>query len=210
MHRRPAKQAEREVEIYLRAWTAMKPGYYARIVGEGTEEPRDKPAAALPQAFLQSEDRCEREQSDHKEKGSAKHGKGKKPPALARDSYVSDEEQERQRGRNDQQPGNDGANKALAGPITKRARLGRICSAERITACEPNGAGEDQSSEDDEDPGNTRPNPRIGPIHSSGIGLPPPFRKRSGSAPRPITRPRSTCRSRRAACLQRFLRRLPR
>jgi hypothetical protein len=84
---------------------------------------------------------------------------------------VSAEEQERERDRNDQQPGKDGANKAFAGPITKRARLGRICSAERISACEPYRAGEDQSSEDDEDPGNTRPNPRIGPIHSSTYRL---------------------------------------
>jgi hypothetical protein len=33
------EQAKREVEIYLRTWTAMNPGYYARIVGDGTEEP---------------------------------------------------------------------------------------------------------------------------------------------------------------------------
>jgi hypothetical protein len=40
MDRAPsAEQAEREVAIYLKTWMAMNPGSYARIVGEGTEEP---------------------------------------------------------------------------------------------------------------------------------------------------------------------------
>jgi hypothetical protein len=40
MDRAPsAEQAEREVAIYLKTWTAMNPGSYARIVGEGTKAP---------------------------------------------------------------------------------------------------------------------------------------------------------------------------
>jgi hypothetical protein len=40
MNRAPsAEQAEREVAIYLKTWTAMNPGSYARIVGEGSETP---------------------------------------------------------------------------------------------------------------------------------------------------------------------------
>jgi hypothetical protein len=36
MERAPTRdQAEREVAIYLKAWTAMHPGSHARIVGEG-------------------------------------------------------------------------------------------------------------------------------------------------------------------------------
>jgi hypothetical protein len=40
MRRAPSTaQAEREVAIYLKTWQAMHPGAYARIVGEGTENP---------------------------------------------------------------------------------------------------------------------------------------------------------------------------
>jgi hypothetical protein len=40
MDRAPSpEQAEREVAIYLKTWTAMNPGSYARIVGEGSETP---------------------------------------------------------------------------------------------------------------------------------------------------------------------------
>jgi hypothetical protein len=40
MPRAPSlEQARREIAIYLKTWQAMNPGSYARIVGEGTEEP---------------------------------------------------------------------------------------------------------------------------------------------------------------------------
>ena len=40
MPRAPSEeQAEREVEIYLRTWTAMNPGYYAGIVESQKEPP---------------------------------------------------------------------------------------------------------------------------------------------------------------------------
>jgi hypothetical protein len=38
-HAPSPEQAEREVAIYLKTWQAMNPGHYARIVGEGSEEP---------------------------------------------------------------------------------------------------------------------------------------------------------------------------
>jgi hypothetical protein len=56
--------------------------------------------------------------------------------------------------------------KPRARPITKYPGLGRIRSAERITPDEPEQSGNGQSTEDDEDPGDTRPDPGIGPIHS--------------------------------------------
>ncbi len=92
---------------------------------------------------------------------------------------MSANEQDREGDRNDQQPRNDGMNKGLAGPVTERPRLGRVCSAKRITPYQPELAGKKKSSEDDEDPRNTCPNPRIGPIHYSRIGPPSPFRKSS-------------------------------
>jgi hypothetical protein len=40
MPRAPSdEQAQREVAIYLKTWQAMNPGAYARVVGEGSNEP---------------------------------------------------------------------------------------------------------------------------------------------------------------------------